>query len=165
MAAKGNQTLYRPLTTSEIQREIEKDPIVRRHFQGVFPIDMLPFTLLPRPSSLIVNWDPHNEGGTHWMAIYFPKHDYQPALFFDSYGRPPLDDRLLSFLHRNTKGHWYNSTLNLQGQDTSVCGWWTLLFLKLLSRGYHLSDLYSLFKDNHGKVNDRLLLKYLRKFK
>lgn len=162
--ARRNKKLI-PLKTSDLYREALKDPKVARYFQGVYPVDMLPYSLMPRPSSIIVNLDPHNEPGSHWVAIHFPKNEYRFALFFDSYGRPPLDPRILAFLTRNSRNKWFNNPYRYQDELSSVCGWYALLFLKLVHRNYTFDQIHRLFKPNLGKLNDELLFYYLKKIK
>ena len=128
-------------------------------------MDMLPYHLMPRPSSLIVNLDPHNLPGSHWVGIFFPRNESRYALYFDSYGRPPLDPRLLAFLTRNSRNKWFNNPYVYQDEQSSVCGWYALLFIKLAHRDFDFDLVHRLFEPNLGKMNDELLFKYLNSIK
>ena len=73
-------------TTFELWQAALQDPILAPVMQGVFPRDKL--TIVNKyPSGLIANTDPHDQPGTHWIAMYF----ISPweSEFFDSYGFPP----------------------------------------------------------------------------
>ena len=39
-------------------------------FFEVFPSDLLPLSIT-RTSTVIINADPHTEGGSHWLAVHF----------------------------------------------------------------------------------------------
>ena len=43
----------------------------------------------------IVNTDISTDPGEHWVAVYFRK---DQAIYFDSYGRPPEEQYVLSFI-------------------------------------------------------------------
>ena len=73
-------------TTFELWQAALQDPMVASIMQGVFPRDKLP-VVNTYPSGMIANTDPHDQPGTHWVAMYF----ISPweTEFFDSYGFPP----------------------------------------------------------------------------
>lgn len=54
-----------------------------KRFVGVFPFDKLPS--LKNGQSAILNTDPHDKPGEHWVAIY--RKSKTQFYFFDSYGR------------------------------------------------------------------------------
>ena len=57
-----------------------------KYFEGVYPIALLPVTLL-KSSIIVINLDKHYMPGSHWVAICFSDSGY--AEYFDSYGLPP----------------------------------------------------------------------------
>ena len=62
-------------------------------YRGAFPADSLPPNISPG-DSLVVNYDNHNDGGSHWVAMRFPPD--APAEYFDSFGfAPDADDKIL----------------------------------------------------------------------
>ena len=138
---------------------MKADPIAASRFIGVYPSNLLPYELLPRPSSLIINLDPHYREGSHWVCVFIPKHGL--AYYFDSFGAPPSTNNIITFLERNSKhGYTYNKFI-FQDIRSSVCGYWCILFLLLLHRGIRIPDIYSLFVPKRGIFNDILLLKYI----
>ena len=57
---------------------------------GVFARDDLPgITSEIRPWCLILNTDPKDQPGTHWLALYTPKEN--PIELFDSFGFLPIN--------------------------------------------------------------------------
>lgn len=132
---------------------VRQDARLRRQFLGVFTADRLP--ALPeiqprRPCGLIVNSDPANRPGTHWLAIYYGA-DGQDE-FFDSYGESPSTYNRSWPEHMNP-GYRY-STKKLQGDDTSVCGHYCVFYLKQKVAGRSLTSIVDYFP-GPKRVNDR----------
>ena len=73
-------------TTFELWQAALQDPILAPVMQGVVPRDKLPI-VNKYPLGLIADTDPHNQPGTHWVAMYFISR--WESEFFDSYGFPP----------------------------------------------------------------------------
>ena len=73
-------------TTQELWQVSLHDPALAIAMRGVFPSDKLPI-IKTYPAALIANTDPHDQPGTHWIAMYFES-PYESE-FFDSYGFPP----------------------------------------------------------------------------
>lgn len=108
------------LHTGEIEclaRRICLSPI---HWLGVFARDQLPdLKQVPRPFALIVNTDPHDLPGQHWLAIYGPRDG--PVELFDSFGMSAdVYGFPMSFKHSQTRFQSFSSVL---------CGHYTLYFL------------------------------------
>jgi hypothetical protein len=57
-----------------------------KYFEGVYPIDLLPCTLI-KPSIIVINLDKHYMPTSHCVAVCFSDSGY--AEYFDSYGLPP----------------------------------------------------------------------------
>ena len=100
---------------------------------GVYPSDLLPHSI-QRAGTLIINTDPHTKKGSHWLAIHFqPKSS--TAFYFDSYGQPPYNTDIQTFLRRNCTVWDYNKT-QLQGPTSIVCGKYCCLFALYTDRGF-----------------------------
>ncbi|GFT38166.1 uncharacterized protein TNCV_4857551 [Trichonephila clavipes] len=69
--------------TSQISKILSKE--APRDFLGVYPSDKIP--KVKKKAALVVNTDPHDEEGSHWLAMYIQ--DEKTIEFFDSYGFPP----------------------------------------------------------------------------
>jgi len=101
-------------------------------FLGVYPSDLLP-TFIHKTGTVIINADPHTRDGSHWLAIDFDI-PLSTAFYFDSYGRPPSDPNILSFLKHNCAVWGYN-TLSLQEPMSVVCGQYCCLFTRYMHKG------------------------------
>ena len=100
---------------------------------GVFARDgLLDVTREIRPWCLILNTDPKNQAGTHWLALYAPL--FGGIELFDSFGFSPnmysLD--VLKPLH---------SSFSFQSSSNSVCGHYCIVYIYLCSHNYSLSDI------------------------
>jgi len=92
--------------------------------------------LLPRSitdiCTFIVNADPHTEGGSHWLAIYFrPKSSN--AYYFDSYGIVPFVPDILAFIKCNCTP-WHYNNRQLQSLTSDVCGKYCCPFALYMDR-------------------------------
>ena len=106
---------------------------------GVFARDELPdFTREIRPWCLILNTDPKDQPGTHWLALYAPSAGN--IELFDSFGFSPSMYSLdfLDPLH---------SSLSIQSPSTSVCGHYCIVYIYLRSHNYLLDDIVHLLTD------------------
>ena len=75
------------------------------YFQGVYQIDLLPFTLI-KPSFIVINLDKHCTTGSHWVALCFSDSGY--AEYFDSYGLPPYKLEIMSYLQNHSISRTFN---------------------------------------------------------
>lgn len=113
----------------------------------------------PRPYALIVNTDNHDKPGLHWVAVYL--NNYGEAIYFDSYGVPPLVNSHHQRIRKNAKKYSWN-TKRLQSFNSTVCGQYCVMFLYYMSHGYSLENFCNLFSDNY-KYNDNLARKFYGK--
>lgn len=130
-------------------------------FLGVFSADTLPdpATIRPRPGgySLIANYSPHQDPGTHWIAILNVKSStgFLGCQYFDSYGTfPGGDDPELhlptTFMPFLRACKWSPTSYNpydlqgYRGPNTDVCGeysvWAVLHGMPVLRPGKTLFD-------------------------
>lgn len=129
------------------------------YFVGVFAADAIPrhFRL---PAGFIVNLDNTGQDGSHWVGIWVDL-DGEHATYFDSYGLPPLNRHISSFLSM------FETKLNgkkFQHLTSKDCGYYTILFIVLSSRGYSLSAIQYLFYESVGRINDKLVKDYIKFF-
>jgi len=90
-----------------------------------FPSYLLPQSIT-RTSTVIVNADPHTEGGSNWLALHFlPKSS--SAYYFDTCGIVPLVPSIQAFIKRNCRTWNYNRR-QLQSLTTNVCRKYCCLF-------------------------------------
>ena len=70
-----------------------------KYFQGVYPIDLLPSTLI-KPSIIVINLDKHDMPGSHCVAVCFS--DSGRAKYLESYGLPPFKYETMAYLQRHS---------------------------------------------------------------
>ena len=56
---------------------------LRSSFGGTYPRDLIPHRLRPYEKAIVVNTDPHDKPGTHWVCMYVAPPIVE---YFDSYG-------------------------------------------------------------------------------
>ena len=83
------------MNTLQILNVLKTDPFTKSVFTDVLPSDRLPNQIQKRPKGYILNVDPSNGHGSHWIAIYLTADG--KGEFFDSFGEPP------EFYSRNFK--------------------------------------------------------------
>lgn len=125
----------------------------RTRWLGVFARDELPdLALENKPLALVLNTDPHDKPGQHWLAIYAPTEG--PYELFDSFGLSP-SFYALDFLEPTHSLH------SLQSYSSSLCGHYCIYFIYLRSRGHsfhgiieYLVRLYSTDRYIHEYINE-----------
>jgi len=101
-------------------------------FLDVFPSDLLPHSITQTTTTtVIINADPHTEGGSLWLGVHFrPKSS--SAYYFDSYDIVLLVPSIQEFIKRNCATWEYNRR-QLQGLTTDVCEKYCRLFISLFN--------------------------------
>ena len=95
-------------------------------FKGVFPSDRLPYDQ-PLPLRIIVNTDPHNKPGQHWVGISIDK--LGVGYYFDSFGLPPLVDDIYKFITSRATAGWSYNKNHIQDVTSSTCGKYCVIFI------------------------------------
>lgn len=140
-----------------IEEILLKDEETKKIFMGVFARDELP--LQPNyPGCLVFNTDPRNKKGQHWLCLFYDKNG--SCDFFDSYGMPPENFNMLSYLNA-TSNSWNYNNKRIQG-DSTYCGQYCILFLLFRVRSKAI-DFFIGFDKNYKK-NDLKLKQLLSKF-
>ena len=132
-----------------------------KEFSRVYPSDLIPHSIT-RSGCLILNTDPHNLEGSHWLAIHLTPRAYS-AYYFDSYGLPPDIPQILSFLRRNCTVWEYNK-LQLQGLTSTVCGKYCCLFALYVDRGFTPKQFVALFDVCGGKADSQVTAMFAAEF-
>jgi len=133
-------------------------------FYGTVPCDRLPKTLPQEgPTAYIVNTDPHDKPGMHWIALWADKDKCE---ILDSYGLP-LDvygtaEPFREWLDRHFKYHIFNGK-SLQSLFSQSCGGYALMFLIDRAEGRDLNAFLSRFKKNEFVENDRKVGQMLKR--
>lgn len=140
----------------EIVEFCARDPYIRRVFKGVYSIDHLP-ELTSLPSSIVVNTDKKSGKGKHWVVVSVDA--WSRGYFFDSYGFPPLQSALLTFMKENCDVWQYSST-PVQSIASVKCGQFCLFYLYHTARGQPVSRVLSPFSTSNPRVNDLIVSRW-----
>ena len=127
------------MNTVEILQVLNNDFFASKYDCYVLPLNHFLHTNFDKPSLIVFNYDDCDKSGSHWVAVFIDKNNIE---YFDSYAIPPLTETLLNkieFLSVN-KTIKFNSTC-FQGDSTSVCGQYCLIYLLLCSRGYQMKSI------------------------
>ena len=146
-----------PFTTEQLSYLAKQDPCLAPIFEGVFASDQLPG--LPeqwKKIAYIVNTDPIDKLGSHWLGIFTKKHTCE---VMDSYGLPlnwykPSD--VVEWVFENFETVSSNA-MTLQEMNSQSCGQYALMYLKAKARGQSMDDFRSLFKKGDFVYNDQLV--------
>lgn len=133
----------------------------RNIFKGVFPCDLLPhkFSL---PAAFIINLSPHNDPGSHWVAVYIDEKGL--AFYFDSFGFGIKNYFISTFLRLHSKKVTFNKK-QLQHISSNKCGKFCCVFVACILKNCSISDFLKNFSLNLF-VNDLIIdnmYKYLEK--
>ena len=130
------------MNTDHMNLILKTNHLTRDCFRGVFPMDWVP-SLKMEPGCYIINTDDEDEPGEHWVAVY---NDNGQIEYFDSYGLPPLDKRLDSFLGNNYK---YNAT-HLQQLFTKACGFYCVYYIFHRVMNFTMEEIITVLKRSDG---------------
>ena len=129
MASSGLHTEQLDFLLNHLATRYAADNIVIS--LGVFPADCIPsLKAVKHDACFIVNTDPNGDPGKHWLAFYYDL-DNRTLEYFDSfafqlkkhkYVHSTLSIRKLEILP-------VNNTDNLQSFNSSVCGFYCILYL------------------------------------
>jgi hypothetical protein len=144
------------MNTAQIKSALQTHPITRPIFRGVFASDGLPTALASLPGAFVINTDPSNMPGMHWVAVFSDKED-EIEIFdsfgkdFSFYGLKPLSRRVIK------------QTEQLQSSDSTVCGQYCLFFLLRRASGETYKQIIQLFTENKVS-NDKMVCQYINHF-
>lgn len=126
--------------------------------RGVYPRDRIPVHW-SAPAAIICNTDTHDQRGTHWIAMMLNKNRH--AVYFDSYGNPPIFQEYTNRLRTNATTFEWNK-MKMQCNSSSYCGHYCLVFIYFLTRGYSLEKFCRMFTKD-CKKNDKLVYNFYKK--
>ena len=147
------------MNTFQLAQVLTKDPFTKGSFAGVYACDQLSsIEINEYPKSIVVNTDPIELPGTHWIAIYFNKK--MTGEFFDSYGKYPFhyNKYFLDFINRNAV-EWEHNKTQLQSAFSTVCGQYCIYFLYHHCRKRPMSTIVNSFV-NDKLCNDQLVYNF-----
>lgn len=146
------------MNTYQLQCVIDCDANMKRKIIGVYAADEIPKENHTLPYGFIVNTDPINLPGRHWIACFIT--DKNILETFDSYGNSP--DMLSPFIKRYMKTfkQTHINTKKLQSSETTVCGQYCLFYLICRCRGYTMQEIINNFNNNYH-TNDQFVYNFI----
>jgi hypothetical protein len=144
------------MNTTQINSILRRNPVTRQIYRGCFPSDMIP-SFRRFPSAMVVNFDPHTQGGTHWVAIYAP--DKLHAFYFDSTASDGVDS-IEEYLRKNFKITVLQNVA-LQKPGTTVCGYYAIYFIFRSALGYTIDEIQEQLEKS--KNPDIFVSRYVQK--
>ncbi len=159
------------MNSAQLHFVLSTDPCTKYTFRGVFASDRLfdkgskRKKQLGLPAAYVANTDPASKPGTHWIAFYFPAEMDAPAEYFDSYGKSPIRrttfQRFLKLYgHQKPAAH---NNQELQGQLTTTCGQYCVLFTLLRCRGFSMKEIVGMFSQEDKRWNDSVVTAFVNK--
>jgi len=128
------------------------------YFQGVYPLDPLPSTLI-KPAIIVINLDKHYMPGSLWLAVFFSDSGY--AEYFDSYGLPPFKLEIKAYLQRHSIS-WIFNRHRLQSLTSNVCGYYCCLYARHSVRGLSMTSFVNMFIPARYTCNDKKAVRMFR---
>ena len=142
-------------------KKIEKILNCCKSFIGCFACDQLELLSLTHfPCFLIVNTDPSNRPGTHWIAIRVSKSNVE---MFDSLGllyENEIPISILAFIQRLAVSRSFKFNQRFQPDSSVLCGFYCIFFV-FLRQFCNFHNIQLMFGDDFVK-NDQLITKFFR---
>lgn len=120
--------------------------------------DTLP-GIIESDASYVVNLDKDVNSGTHWTCI-FNSTELDYVCYFDSLGMVPNKDTE-TFLRTSGKPIKFNTT-RYQHILSNACGWYSIYFIKEMSKQLDMYDVLSKFDITNAVENEKIIRKYFR---
>lgn len=128
------------MDTIELQHILDKSFLLSSLHGTVCAKDLLPHHKPSHVRAYIVNTHDSDQPGEHWVAIYFKENT---AVYFDSYGLPPLEEHIKPFLENNTR-YWSMNSVRFQSGNSNMCGVYCIFALDFLARGCDLDTILAI---------------------
>ena len=110
------------------------------------------------PFAYVINSDPSNESGEHWLAVYFDK--CGRGEYFDSYGLALAFVGLEPYMDTHSLAGWIYNCKTLQALFSNVCGHYYVYYILFCYRGVPLHAIVSDFTSNLTE-NDRSISRFI----
>ena len=149
------------MDSNQIRSVMKSDRLGRVFFRGVYAADHAKaLEVTEFPSGYIINTDPSDKPGTHWVCLYVwgtPSNTI--GEFFCSYGEPPQTYNFKSWIESTVTSWTYNKK-RLQADSSSVCGHYCLFYLLHRFRNIPLISIQDMFTRDFS-LNDTLVNNYI----
>lgn len=148
------------MNSLQIDKVLGRLSITKPTYIGCFAADKIPYVRNNRyPHHMVVNVDPSNSFGTHWLAIFICSE--KELDYYDSLGQwPPASPHIRRFLMhfshiRYTGKQW-------QSDRSSACGKHAIYFLYNRCAGYTFQQILEKFARSKQNA-DRMVSTFVRR--
>jgi hypothetical protein len=138
------------MNTLKISSMLECDKRTADAFEGVYASDELPRTT-PTEALYVVNTDPSDRPGEHWMVVYFD--EKRRADYFDSFGLAPSIEDVKAFLDRNSVVCKYNRK-RVQNPFSDACGHHCIFFAVHRCVGFDMNAIVNMYTEDDDFNDD-----------
>lgn len=145
------------LTSHQLECMITCDLLLKSDIVGVFPSDRIP--RLYANQGLIVNTDPHNREGHHWIAAYNVNNEH--IEIFDSLNNRQLQNQV-NFKYLANNVPIIINNVDIQCTDSYLCGYYCICFLYFKVRLISFEEFLCFFS-NPCKLNDAIVLEFVKR--
>ena len=116
------------LNSIQLSIVLKSNSVTSKHTSAVFARDELSSVYTNPPQIIIVNTDPLEKSGKHWLLIYF--NEGGSVNFFDSLGYDInfYHSSIKKFVQKFTKKYQNVMTCRLQSLDLSLCSHYCLYY-------------------------------------
>lgn len=135
--------------------------VLSKYFGGVFAADKAFRNIKSYPKAFIVNTDPSDEPGEHWLRVWF--NNDESVEFYDSYAMPPryYSKDIQRFVRRPIL---QDIPWALQERDSRTCGDYALYFLMMRAKGHHIPSTMKQFSRQDYVNNSLKVVRHIKRF-
>ena len=126
-------------------------------FKGVYACNQLPKTPFKSPFAIVINTDPIELPGEHWVALLSEKQ--HTIEYFDPYGHIPINPEVYTFMLNFRHKEICDFRFQSYSPSSEVCGFFVMFYIKCRCMGMTIQE----FKNNFTEceiINDLLVQIY-----
>lgn len=111
------------------------DKYHQKGYKGVYAIDEIDKIPTSNKMGFVLNLDPHDKPGSHWVAVYIDADDDQAVEYYDSFGKNPpehLREDLKKLVEKINPENYLKFKINRcvqQRSNSNNCGVFAMKFL------------------------------------
>jgi hypothetical protein len=109
---------------------------------------------------MVVNTDPSDKPGAHWVAIYINADGVVD--YFDSYGQAPQVPAIAEWIERQSPPDVNVNSQTLQSLVSAACGQHCIHFLIVRCKGHPMHSIVAMLSDSPF-INDAYVTAYVTK--
>jgi len=132
------------MNTIQIDKMLNRNAVTKKYYIGCYASNCIPYKSTYSPFCAVINIDPNNSPGTHWIAIFCDS--VKTIEYYDSLGIwPPMSSHIRDYLEKFQQVR-YNS-IRLQGIFKRSCGPHAIFYLYMRCSGFDMNEIISFLKN------------------